>query len=131
MVQGTRKPSPLRKTACVEFEVQGSGQKPYIVSIYDDGTVPYCTCPAWRNSKGGPTQKTCKHVKKILAELEDDGVDDDVADSEMIDLEASFAANSVPSDPVPTLATKSPSPFEAVGAAEYDSIMDRLNRVDS
>lgn len=43
--------------------VQGSAAKPYEIRETADPNVLWCSCPAWRNSKGSP--KTCKHIKGL------------------------------------------------------------------
>ena len=53
------------KEAALVAEVQGSGSKPYTVTIYMDGTN-YCTCPGWRFKKGlAPEERSCKHTKQF------------------------------------------------------------------
>ena len=46
-------------------EVQGSGANTY--TLKRTGGVYTCTCPAWRNQRGG-TMRTCKHLKGIRGE---------------------------------------------------------------
>lgn len=96
--QPPKKVNANAKEAVVQIEVQGSGAKPYIVSIYDDGTPPYCTCPAWKFQSKTHAEKSCKHTSKVMAELDDDGFDDDVADEEMLDLESTFATGAAVAD---------------------------------
>jgi DNA ligase-1 len=47
-------------------EVQGSAEKPY--ELKNTGGVYSCSCPAWRNQRGGIERRTCKHLKAYRGE---------------------------------------------------------------
>jgi DNA ligase-1 len=44
-------------------EMQGSGAKPYILK--NTGSVYSCSCPAWRNQSIAIEKRTCKHLRKL------------------------------------------------------------------
>lgn len=49
------------------FEVQGSGVKPYTVSVYGGGNGAWCSCPSFRFQKGKPaSERACKHSVKVV-----------------------------------------------------------------
>src|SRR6266851_5341715 len=52
------------------FEMQGSGAKPYILK--NTGGVYSCTCPAWRNQSTPIERRTCKHLRKLRGEAEEE-----------------------------------------------------------
>lgn len=53
--------------------VEGSGMNPYTVSRRGD--VYHCTCPSWRFQKKNIAIRTCKHIREILGEDNDDKAD--------------------------------------------------------
>ncbi len=51
-------------------EVQGSGSKPYILK--NVGGVYSCSCPAWRNQSAPIERRTCKHLRKVRGDAEEE-----------------------------------------------------------
>src|SRR5215470_13540447 len=51
-------------------EMQGSGAKPYILK--NTGGVYSCTCPAWRNQSIAIERRTCKHLRKLRGDAEEE-----------------------------------------------------------
>jgi len=51
------------------FEMQGSGSKPYVLK--NIGGVYSCSCPAWRNQSASPERRSCKHLKKLRGDAEE------------------------------------------------------------
>ncbi len=51
-------------------EMKGSGAKPYILK--NVGGVYSCTCPAWRNQSIGIERRTCKHLRKLRGDAEEE-----------------------------------------------------------
>src|SRR5580700_3235884 len=51
-------------------EMKGSGAKPYILK--NVGGVYSCTCPAWRNQSVGIERRTCKHLRKLRGDAEEE-----------------------------------------------------------
>jgi hypothetical protein len=54
---------PMTTTHTVE------GSKPgvtYKVTVPESG-APYCSCPAWKFQKVAPSERTCKHIVRVLA----------------------------------------------------------------
>src|SRR5262249_49638173 len=51
-------------------EVQGSGSRPYVLK--NVGGVYSCTCPAWRNQSLGIEKRTCKHLRKLRGDAEEE-----------------------------------------------------------
>ena len=52
------------------IEMQGSGTKPYVLK--NSGGVYSCSCPAWRNQSLAIEQRTCKHLRKLRGEAEEE-----------------------------------------------------------
>lgn len=52
------------------IEMKGSGAKPYILK--NVGGVYSCTCPAWRNQSAGIDRRTCKHLRKLRGDAEEE-----------------------------------------------------------
>ena len=51
-------------------EMKGSGAKPYVLK--NVGGVYSCTCPAWRNQSIGIERRTCKHLRKLRGDAEEE-----------------------------------------------------------
>src|SRR5258707_4740392 len=51
-------------------EMQGSGIKPYVLK--NVGGVYSCTCPAWRNQSLPIERRTCKHLRKLRGDVEEE-----------------------------------------------------------
>lgn len=51
-------------------EMKGSGAKPYILK--NIGGVYSCSCPAWRNQSIGIERRTCKHLRKLRGDAEEE-----------------------------------------------------------
>ena len=51
------------------FEMQGSGAKPYILK--NIGGVYSCSCPAWRNQSAPPERRSCKHLRKLRGDAQE------------------------------------------------------------
>ncbi|MDB5313279.1 MAG: ligase [Gemmataceae bacterium] len=51
------------------YEMKGSGAKPY--QLKNIGGVYSCTCPAWRNQSTPIEQRTCKHLRKLRGDAEE------------------------------------------------------------
>jgi DNA ligase 1 len=51
-------------------EIQGSGAKPYI--LRNSGGVYSCSCPAWRNQSNAIEQRTCKHIRKLRGDAQEE-----------------------------------------------------------
>src|SRR5262245_33628644 len=51
-------------------EMQGSGAKPYILK--NVGGVYSCSCPAWRNQSNAIEKRTCKHLRKLRGDAEEE-----------------------------------------------------------
>jgi DNA ligase len=51
-------------------EMKGSGAKPYVLK--NVGGVYSCTCPAWRNQSIGIERRTCKHLRKLRGDTEEE-----------------------------------------------------------
>lgn len=51
-------------------EMKGSGAKPYILK--NIGGVYSCTCPAWRNQSTAIERRTCKHLRKLRGDAEEE-----------------------------------------------------------
>ena len=51
------------------FEMQGSGAKPYVLK--NIGGVYSCSCPAWRNQSAPPERRSCKHLKKLRGDAQE------------------------------------------------------------
>jgi DNA ligase 1 len=51
-------------------EVQGSGAKPYVLK--NSGGVYSCSCPAWRNQSNAIEQRTCKHIRKLRGDAQEE-----------------------------------------------------------
>lgn len=52
------------------IEMQGSGAKPYLIK--NSGGVYSCSCPAWRNQSNAIEQRTCKHIRKLRGDAEEE-----------------------------------------------------------
>ncbi len=52
------------------IEMQGSGAKPYVLK--NSGGVYSCSCPAWRNQSKAIEQRTCKHIRKLRGDAEEE-----------------------------------------------------------
>ncbi len=52
------------------FEMQGSGSKPYVLK--NVGGVYSCSCPAWRNQSLAIEKRTCKHLRKLRGDAEEE-----------------------------------------------------------
>jgi DNA ligase-1 len=52
------------------FEMQGSAAKPYVLK--NIGGVYSCTCPAWRNQSVPIERRTCKHLRKLRGDVEEE-----------------------------------------------------------
>lgn len=50
-------------------EMSGSGIKPYVLK--NTGGVYSCSCPAWRNQSVAIEKRTCKHLRKLRGEKEE------------------------------------------------------------
>src|SRR6266511_3306391 len=50
--------------------MQGSGSKPYILK--NVGGVYSCTCPAWRNQSLPIERRTCKHLRKLRGDAQEE-----------------------------------------------------------
>jgi DNA ligase-1 len=50
-------------------EMQGSGSKPYLLK--NTGGVYSCSCPAWRNQSVAIEKRTCKHLRKLRGDAEE------------------------------------------------------------
>ena len=51
-------------------EMKGSGAKPYVLK--NVGGVYSCTCPAWRNQSIAIERRTCKHLRKLRGDKEEE-----------------------------------------------------------
>jgi DNA ligase-1 len=51
-------------------EMKGSGSKPYVLK--NVGGVYSCTCPAWRNQSLPIEKRTCKHLRKLRGDAEEE-----------------------------------------------------------
>lgn len=51
-------------------EMKGSGAKPYILK--NIGGAYSCSCPAWRNQSVGIERRTCKHLRKLRGDAEEE-----------------------------------------------------------
>lgn len=51
-------------------EMKGSGAKPYVLK--NIGGVYSCTCPAWRNQSIGIERRTCKHLRKLRGDAQEE-----------------------------------------------------------
>src|SRR6187200_2512984 len=51
-------------------EMQGSGAKPYVLK--NTGGVYSCSCPAWRNQSNPIEKRTCKHLRKLRGDAEEE-----------------------------------------------------------
>jgi DNA ligase-1 len=51
-------------------EMQGSGAQPYVIK--NTGGVYSCSCPAWRNQSNAIEQRTCKHIRKLRGDVEEE-----------------------------------------------------------
>jgi DNA ligase-1 len=51
-------------------EMKGSGAKPYVLK--NVGGVYSCSCPAWRNQSTAIEQRTCKHLRKLRGDAEEE-----------------------------------------------------------
>jgi DNA ligase 1 len=51
-------------------EMKGSGAKPYVLK--NTGGVYSCTCPAWRNQSTPIERRTCKHLRKLRGDAEEE-----------------------------------------------------------
>src|SRR5260370_15624193 len=51
-------------------EMKGSGSKPYVLK--NVGGVYSCTCPAWRNQSLSIEKRTCKHLRKLRGDAEEE-----------------------------------------------------------
>src|ERR1700674_5153245 len=51
-------------------EMQGSASRPYVVK--NVGGVYSCSCPAWRNQSIGIERRTCKHLRKLRGDAEEE-----------------------------------------------------------
>lgn len=51
-------------------EMKGSGAKPYVLK--NVGGVYSCSCPAWRNQSIGIERRTCKHLRKLRGDAEEE-----------------------------------------------------------
>src|SRR5262249_62304390 len=52
------------------FEMQGSASKPYVLK--NIGGVYSCSCPAWRNQSVPIERRTCKHLRKLRGDAEEE-----------------------------------------------------------
>jgi DNA ligase-1 len=52
------------------IEMKGSGSKPYVIKNCGLGGYS-CTCPAWRNQSIDPRVRTCKHIRKLRGDAEE------------------------------------------------------------
>src|SRR5262249_33067155 len=52
------------------FEMQGSASKPYVLK--NIGGVYSCSCPAWRNQSAPIERRTCKHLRKLRGDAEEE-----------------------------------------------------------
>ncbi len=52
------------------FEMKGSGAKPY--QLKNVGGVYSCSCPAWRNQSTPIERRTCKHIRKLRGDAEEE-----------------------------------------------------------
>lgn len=51
-------------------EMKGSGAKPYVIK--NVGGVYSCSCPAWRNQSIAIERRTCKHIRKLRGDAEEE-----------------------------------------------------------
>jgi len=51
-------------------EMKGSGAKPYLLK--NTGGVYSCTCPAWRNQSIAIEKRTCKHLRRLRGDAEEE-----------------------------------------------------------
>jgi DNA ligase-1 len=51
-------------------EMKGSGAKPYVIK--NVGGVFSCSCPAWRNQSIAIERRTCKHIRKLRGDAEEE-----------------------------------------------------------
>jgi DNA ligase-1 len=51
-------------------EMQGSGAKPYVLK--NTGGVYSCSCPAWRNQSIAIEKRTCKHLRKLRGDADEE-----------------------------------------------------------
>ena len=63
-----RQACPICKTANVEM--QGSARSPIVLK--NTGGVYSCTCPAWRNQSIAIERRTCKHLRKLRGDAEEE-----------------------------------------------------------
>lgn len=52
------------------IEMKGSGAKPYVIK--NVGGVYSCSCPAWRNQSVAIERRTCKHIRKLRGDAEEE-----------------------------------------------------------
>lgn len=52
------------------IEMRGSGAKPYLLK--NTGGVYSCTCPAWRNQSIAIEKRTCKHLRRLRGDAEEE-----------------------------------------------------------
>ncbi|HVK08178.1 MAG TPA: DNA ligase, partial [Gemmataceae bacterium] len=51
-------------------EMKGSGAKPYVIK--NVGGAYSCSCPAWRNQSTPIERRTCKHIRKLRGDAEEE-----------------------------------------------------------
>ena len=52
-----------------EIKVNGSNGATYTIKRAQNGQDWYCSCPAWRFQRKNPSDRTCKHIKALVANL--------------------------------------------------------------
>jgi DNA ligase-1 len=52
------------------LEMKGSAAKPYVLK--NTGGVYSCTCPAWRNQSVAIEKRSCKHLRKLRGDAEEE-----------------------------------------------------------
>lgn len=75
-------------------EMKGSGAKPY--TLKNVGGVYSCSCPAWRNQSTPIERRTCKHLRKLRGDAEEEARIGGALPAKPAGAKADAAANAPP-----------------------------------
>lgn len=50
------------------INVRGESGKTYTVKAHADGSI-HCSCPAWKFQNKPAQDRTCKHIKHVMAQF--------------------------------------------------------------